>query len=199
TSNPIVDNVQAATALQAFQAAQPYAPNLSGATPPKAPLPVITGLEQNAGRPGQALADVLRGIRAGRTPLEAIAAMPTGLKTQMVGLIFFTPLAVDLQHGKTITAAQIASVAKSSSELASDLVAAQKIVPAQAVAPGEWRRWWWICLGGQVLLLVLVFFMRGRWSPAAARRELRERERLIDEELAELTSNTRSDRELISV
>jgi len=31
-----------------------------------------------------------------------------------------------------------------------------------------------------------VFFMRGRWSPRAARRDLEERERLVTEELAAL-------------
>jgi len=33
---------------------------------------------------------------------------------------------------------------------------------------------------------VLVFFMRGRWSPRAARRDLAERDRLVSEELARL-------------
>jgi len=33
---------------------------------------------------------------------------------------------------------------------------------------------------------VLVFFMRGRWSPRAARRDLDERDRLVSEELSKL-------------
>jgi hypothetical protein len=34
----------------------------------------------------------------------------------------------------------------------------------------------------------LVFFMRGRWSPRAARRDLEERDRLVSEELARLAT-----------
>jgi hypothetical protein len=33
---------------------------------------------------------------------------------------------------------------------------------------------------------VLVFFMRGRWSPRAARRDLQEHDRIVSEELAKL-------------
>jgi MFS transporter len=186
TSNPIVDNVQAATALQALQAAQPYAPSFSGAKTAPAPQAVIDQLDQNGGLPGQALAGILSGIRQGKTSLSAIAALPADLKTQAVGLLFFNPLATDVQHGKSLTAAQIASVARSSPQLAGYLVAEQKVVPAQKAAPNEWKRWWWVCMGGQMVLMVLIFFMRGAWSPATARRKLREHERVVDSELAQL-------------
>ena len=60
-----------------------------------------------------------------------------------------------------------------SQNLASLLLAEQKLVPAQAASAGEWKRWWYICIGGQALFLALVFAMRGRWSPRAAKRRLR--------------------------
>ena len=186
TSNPIVDNVQAATALQAFQAAQPYAPTLSGARTPPAPETVITALRDNGGRPGLALADVLERMRQGRSAVEAIGDLPASLKPQAAALIFFTPLATAIQEGKPVSAAQIASVGQNSPELASYLVAEKKVVPAQKAAPKEWKRWWWVCLGGQVVLLVMVFVMRGPWSPAVARRELEEHDRLVALELDRL-------------
>jgi MFS family permease len=198
TSNPIVDNVQAATALQAFEGAQRYVPSLSGAIPPVAPASVVTQLEQNAGIPGQALADILNGIRQGKSSLAAISAVPSALKPQVAALIFFSPLASDIQHGKPVSAAQVASVAHSSPQLAADLVAERSVVPAQKRAPAEWRRWWWICIGGQVVLLVLIGFMRGHWSPTAARREIQERERLVDEELQRLRLAQRHE-ELVGV
>ena len=74
-----------------------------------------------------------------------------------------------------------------SQNLASLLVAEQKLVPAQKTAPGEWKRWWGVCLAGQFVFAVLVFFMRGRWSPRAARRDLAEHDRIVTEELAKLT------------
>ena len=85
-----------------------------------------------------------------------------------------------------MTEAQIAGVAKYSQNLANLLVAEQKLVPAQKTSPGEWKRWWAVCLVGMFVFAILVFFMRGRWSPRAARRDLAEHERMVTEELAKL-------------
>ena len=106
----------------------------------------------------------------------------------VLALAAFNPLATDIQNGKPVTQAQIATVAKDSPNLANLLVAAQKLVPAQKTSPGEWKRWWTVCLIGMAVFGVLVLFMRGRWSPRAARRDLAEREQLVNEELARLTS-----------
>jgi len=43
-------------------------------------------------------------------------------------------------------------------------------------------------VAGQVIFMLLVFTMRGRWSPRAARRDLDEHERLVEKELAQLRS-----------
>ena len=196
TSNPIVDNVQAASALQAFEAAEPYAPSLASVKTPPAPQSVITELEQDAGTPGRTLAIILSGMREGRGVVGAIADVPAPLKAQAAALLFFTPLATDIQHGKVVSGAQIANVAHNSPQLATDLVAEKQVVPAQKAAPDQWRRWWWVCIGGQVIFLVLIFFMRGHWRPATARRQIRERERLVDEELAQL--HTRSENVFVS-
>ena len=104
----------------------------------------------------------------------------------VAGLNAFNPLALDIQNGKPVSSAQIAGVAKYSPSLASLLVAEQKLVPAQKTSPGEWKRWWGVCLAGQFVFAVLIFFMRGRWSPRAARRDLAEHDRVVTEALAEL-------------
>jgi hypothetical protein len=93
---------------------------------------------------------------------------------------------VDIQHGQRVSQAQIAGVAKYSPNLAGLLMAEQKLVPAQKTSPGEWKRWWTVCLIGMAVFALLVFFMRGRWSPRAARRDLDEHERIVTEELAKL-------------
>jgi len=186
TSNPIVNNVQAASALQAFQAAQPYVPTATSTNLPKAPQGVITQLEQTAGPPGLALAAILTGTNKGEGLFAALGHIPAALKPQAAALLLFNPLASDIQHGKTVTAAQIATVAHGSPELASDLVAEKTVVPAQKAAPNEWKRWWWVCVGGQVMLLVIIFSIPGHWNPAAAKRDEEERERYVDEELEKL-------------
>ena len=45
-----------------------------------------------------------------------------------------------------------------------------------------------VCLAGMFVFAVLVFTMRGRWSPRAARRDLDEHERMVTEELAKLVA-----------
>ena len=82
---------------------------------------------------------------------------------------------------------EIASkVGTHSQNLASLLVAEKKLVPAQKASPNEWKRWWWVCLAGQLVFGILIFTMRGRWSPRAAKRDFDEHERIVSAELARL-------------
>jgi len=60
------------------------------------------------------------------------------------------------------------------------------VIPAQKASSNEWKRWWWVCIAGQFTFLVLVFFMRGRWSPKAAKADFDQHERLVEVELAKL-------------
>ena len=78
----------------------------------------------------------------------------------------FNPLALDIQNGKPVTPAQIAGVAKYSPNLASLLVAEQKLVPAQKTAPGEWKRWWGVCLAGQFVFADPRLLHAGSLEPA---------------------------------
>ncbi len=61
-----------------------------------------------------------------------------------------------------------------------------QVVTAAAAAPGEWKNWWWVCVGGQVVFLPLILLMSGRWSPRRAREDAEEHERLVQQELAAL-------------
>jgi len=196
TSNPTVDNQTAATALQALQKAQPYVPTEGRA--PAVPVNVLMLLNTTPCAtadinrfdlpcpPLKSLALVLSAYARDHNLFSALGSVPDSLKSQVSGLLTFTPLATDLQDGKTITMAQIDALRRSSPELATMLVAAKVIIPAQRAAPAEWKRWWWVCIGGQVIFLVLIFFMRGHWNPAVAKRETEERERLVEAELAQL-------------
>ncbi|WP_370288689.1 MFS transporter [Nocardioides sp.] len=52
--------------------------------------------------------------------------------------------------------------------------------------PGEWQRWWWICLIGQLLVVPLSWRLHGRWSIRAAREDAAAHQRLVDDELRAL-------------
>lgn len=47
---------------------------------------------------------------------------------------------------------------------------------AQAQAPQQWKRWLWICAGGQIFFIPMVFLMAGYWRPRRAKAELARRE-----------------------
>jgi MFS family permease len=187
TSTTLVDNQGAATQLQALQAAQPYVPAAGNTHPGAAPPSVIASLEaMTPAGPGQALAALLTEYGHSHDVMKAMGAVPPALKLQVQGLLAFSPLATDIQAGRHVSAAQIQAVQGSSPQLAALLRVEPTIVPAQKASGNEWKRWWWVCAAGQIMFLFLVFTMRGRWSPRAAKRDFLEHEKVVTAELAKL-------------
>jgi hypothetical protein len=189
TSTVLVDNQNAGATLQAIQAAQPYAPSASGCAATPAPASVISGLQATPeARPElHTLATVLQVCNSTHSLTQALTAGGGLSNPHVAGLLAYQPIATAIQQGQPVSQAEIQSkVGVHSQNLASLLVAEQKLLPAQKTSPGEWKRWWTVCLIGMAIFAVLVFFMRGRWSPRAARRDLKERDRMVTEELAKL-------------
>jgi MFS family permease len=60
------------------------------------------------------------------------------------------------------------------------------VLTANAAAPGQWKDWWWVCVGGEVVFLPFILLMTGRWRPRKAREDAEEHERKVQEELAAL-------------
>jgi MFS family permease len=60
------------------------------------------------------------------------------------------------------------------------------VTTASAAAPGQWRNWWWVCVGGEFAFIPFIWLMSGRWSPRKAREDALEHERKVQEELAAL-------------
>ena len=58
---------------------------------------------------------------------------------------------------------------------------------AATASPGEWQRWFWVCVGGEVLFLPLIFVLAGRWRPSRARQDEERRETTARQDLAEFT------------
>ncbi|HWD54634.1 MAG TPA: MFS transporter [Acidimicrobiales bacterium] len=190
TSTVLVDNQNAGATLQAIQAAQPYAPNTTALKCNAAPAPanVIADLQTTpqARADLDTLATILQVCNRTHSLTAALTAAGGLTNPHVLGLNAFNPLALDVQNGKPVTLPQIAGVAKYSPALANLLFAEHAIVPAQKTSPGEWKRWWTVCLIGMAIFAALVFTMKGRWSPQAARRDLDERDRIVTEELAKL-------------
>jgi MFS family permease len=193
TSTVLVDHQNAGATLQSIQAAQTYAPSPSRPTCSSTPVPadVIARLKDPQITPDarpemETLVTILQTCNSTHSLGSALTAAGGLANPHVAGLNAFNPVATDIQNGKPVTQAQIAGVAKYSPALASLLLAAEKLVPAQKSSPGEWKRWWTVCLIGMAIFAVLVFFMRGRWSPRAARRDHQARDQMVAEELAKL-------------
>ena len=68
------------------------------------------------------------------------------------------------------------------------------VTKAAAAAPGQWQRYFWIAVGGQVLFIPLIFLMAGLWDPRKARRQALDHEAKVAAELAGLTTSPRPTR-----
>jgi MFS family permease len=61
-----------------------------------------------------------------------------------------------------------------------------KVVNASKAAAGQWRNWWWVAVGGEVVFIPLIFLMTGRWDPRRARQDAAAHEQRVQQELAAL-------------
>ncbi|SHM46951.1 MFS transporter [Actinacidiphila paucisporea] len=97
------------------------------------------------------------------------------------------PADVTARAVREVGPAGLATVQKAQPQLAVLQKYGTKVQKAAHDGPGQWRTWWWICVGGQVLFLPFVFLMAGRWSPRRAREDAALHQAAVDRELAALT------------
>ena len=64
---------------------------------------------------------------------------------------------------------------------------AAQVQTSAAAAPGQWKNWWWVCVGGMVAFIPFILVMAGRWSPRKARQDAEAHDRLVQEELTALS------------
>ncbi|MFI8233949.1 MFS transporter [Streptomyces sp. NPDC085900] len=98
------------------------------------------------------------------------------------------PPALGARAVKEVGAANLAVVQKAAPQLKLLREYGPQVQKASKDGPGEWRNWWWICVGGQVLFLPFVFVMAGRWSPKKAREDAEAHQIAVDRELAALSA-----------
>ena len=92
-----------------------------------------------------------------------------------------TPL-IGARHTLAALAQAKATQTPPSAELMGKLAALKQAV---ANSPGEWRTWYWICVGGIALFILSVFIMRGHWSPAAARADAAAHDAAVEREMGQ--------------
>ncbi|MGF7233957.1 MAG: MFS transporter [Frankia sp.] len=63
------------------------------------------------------------------------------------------------------------------------------VLAAQKKAPHQWQHWYWICVGGQLVFIPLVFMMAGDWSPRRARQREEEHEAAVQAELEKMLAD----------
>ncbi|WP_279583387.1 hypothetical protein [Fodinicola feengrottensis] len=63
-----------------------------------------------------------------------------------------------------------------------------QVAGAAATTRGQWQNWWWVCVGGEIVFIPLIFVMAGRWSPRRAREDAAAHQKQVEEELALLKS-----------
>ncbi|MEU6852656.1 MFS transporter [Actinacidiphila alni] len=96
------------------------------------------------------------------------------------------PADVTAKAVQEVGPADLAVVQKAQPQLAVLTKYGSKVQKAAHDGPGQWRDWWWICVGGQVLFLPFVFVMAGRWSPKRAKEDAEQHQAAVDRELAAL-------------
>ena len=57
---------------------------------------------------------------------------------------------------------------------------------AKQSAPGEWKRWYFVCFCVAILFILTIPFLRGRWRPKSAKADRDAHDALVSGELAEL-------------
>ncbi|MEV0579891.1 MFS transporter [Streptomyces sp. NPDC050392] len=62
-----------------------------------------------------------------------------------------------------------------------------EVQKASEEGPAQWRDWWLVAMGGQIVFLPLAFAMKGRWSPRRAREDAEAHQRAVDLEMSRLS------------
>jgi MFS family permease len=147
-----------------------------------------------------ALSEIAKGLNV--TPAVAQAKLAAVGAIPAADLIFLGANGPAVQRAATaltalgkVPPADLAFLAKYGPGLQDPAVQAQLIylqdnapVVLQAVkdSPKQWQRWWYVCLGGQILFLPFIFLLVGRWSPRKARQDAQEHAEAVNRELAAL-------------
>jgi MFS transporter, ACS family, D-galactonate transporter len=143
---------------------------------------------------------VLTTIAANQAAIAGVIAVGPQLQTVQPYIGDLTTIAPYASQLKTIApySAQLTAMAPYSAQLTSLSKPATQaaltylqqhgaqVQTAAAAEPGQWKNWYWVCVGGMVVFLPFIFIMTGRWSPRKAKQDADEHEAKVAAELAAL-------------
>jgi len=98
------------------------------------------------------------------------------------------PRALQLQAAQEVGLPGLQTVQKAGPQLATLAKYGTQVQKAAKDNPKNWQTWWWVCVAGEALFLPFILIMTGRWSPKKAREDAEEHQRLVDTELAALST-----------
>jgi hypothetical protein len=116
----------------------------------------------------------------------AAAALRAAAKVPSADLLFLQSSGPKIQAAAS--ALQAASAKVPAADQAFLLAHGATLTQAQKDAPRQWQHWYWICLAGQVLFLLTVPLLGGRWSPRRAAEDVARHEAAVAAELAALAA-----------
>jgi hypothetical protein len=145
-------------------------------------------------------ASELATIAANQAAIAGVIAVGPQLQTVQPYIGDLTTIAPYASQLKTIApySAQLTAMAPYSAQLTSLSKPATQaaltylqqhgaqVQTAAAAEPGQWKNWYWVCVGGMVVFLPFIFIMTGRWSPRKAKQDADEHEAKVAAELAAL-------------
>jgi MFS family permease len=134
----------------------------------------------------------ITGVIAVAADLQKVAPFAADLKTIAP---FSTQLTAIAPYKTQLTAiapfsAQLTALSKVPPAVFAYLKAhGAAVTTAAAQTAGQWKTWYWICFGGIIFFIGCIPLLRGRWSPAAARKDEAEHEAMVAAELAKLSTS----------
>jgi MFS family permease len=130
----------------------------------------------------QAVAPELKKVQPYTADLQTIAPYSAQLTT-------IAPYSAELTKMAPYSA-QLTALSKVPPEATAYLQAhAADVQAAAAKTAGQWKTWYWICVGGIIFFLLSIPLLRGRWRTRDAKRDEAEHEAKVQEELAKMQAS----------
>jgi ACS family D-galactonate transporter-like MFS transporter len=120
-------------------------------------------------------------VQAGGAQLQQVATIPAAVTT------FFSKTAPAAIGAKNFAALTDTSNTKLQADLAVlGSPTGAKVAKAASDSPKQWRNYYWVAVGGEVLFIPMIWLLAGFWSPKRAKRAEEEHDAMIERELAAL-------------
>jgi hypothetical protein len=120
----------------------------------------------------------------------ALAADPSPANIVAAEKVFGVSGLVELSKYKTQLATLVAPYSAQLSYINGHQAALAKLEKGAAEAPHQWQHWFYVDLVGMLILVPIIWLLKGRWRPSAARRDAQEHEAAVDAELARIVSGS---------